>query len=107
MTTLNPDDAARLRNLRRRVNRARNFPENTCSASRHLHRIANHLAAGKPYPMLQEEPEHCAETLFSVLESLWKARTELARLKRPNAEVSGAGTASAGLPGWQANGKTE
>ena len=24
-----------------------------------------------------------------------------------NAEVSGAGTASAGLPGWQANGKTE
>ena len=24
-----------------------------------------------------------------------------------NAEVSGAGTASAGLPGWQANGETE
>ncbi len=89
MTTLNPDDAARLRNLRRRVNRARDFPENTCSASRHLHRIANHLAAGKPYPMLQEEPEHCAETLFSVLESLWKARTELARLKRPNVELTG------------------
>ena len=25
----------------------------------------------------------------------------------PNAKVSGAGTASAGLPGWQANGETE
>jgi len=29
------------------------------------------------------------------------------KLKAPNAEVSGAGTASAGLPGWQANGETE
>ena len=27
--------------------------------------------------------------------------------KVPNAKVSGAGTASAGLPGWQANGETE
>jgi hypothetical protein len=26
---------------------------------------------------------------------------------RHNAKVSGAGTASAGLPGWQANGETE
>jgi len=30
-----------------------------------------------------------------------------AGMKAPNAKVSGAGTASAGLPGWQANGKTE
>ena len=29
------------------------------------------------------------------------------RLPVPNAEVSGAGTASAGLPGWQAKRKTE
>lgn len=80
---MNPDDERRLQNLRRRVNRAREFPANTCSASRHLHLIANQLAAGQPYPMLQDEPAHCAETLFSVLESLWKARTELARLKTP------------------------
>lgn len=85
MRELNPHDAAMLRNVRRRVNRARNFPENTCSASRHLHMIAEHLAAGKPYPMLAEEPQHCAQTMLSVLESLWKARTELARLKTPNA----------------------
>lgn len=31
--------------------------------------------------MLTEEPEHCALSLYSVLESLWKARIELARLK--------------------------
>jgi len=81
---MNPDDKARLKNLRRRVNRARNFPENTCSASRHLHMIAEQMAAGKPYPMLQEEPEHCAETMLAVLESLWKARTEIAKSKTPN-----------------------
>jgi hypothetical protein len=34
--------------------------------------------------MLIDEPEHCAETILSVLESLWKARTELERLKTPN-----------------------
>lgn len=61
--------------LRRRVNRARDFPRNTCPASRHLHLMAEHLATGKAYPMLQEEPEHCAETMLSVLESLWKLRT--------------------------------
>jgi hypothetical protein len=84
MRELNPHDAAMLRNVRRRVNRARDFPENTCSASRHLHLMASQLAAGKPYPMLQEEPAHCAMTMLAVLESLWKARTELARLKPPN-----------------------
>lgn len=81
---MNPDDKARLKNLRRRVNRARNFPENTCSASRHLHMIAEQMAAGKPYPMLQEEPEHCAETMLSVLEALWKARTDLDRVRAHN-----------------------
>jgi len=35
---------AKLQNLRRRVNRARNFPDNTCPASRHLHLIAEALA---------------------------------------------------------------
>lgn len=64
-----------IRNLRRRVRRARRFPINTCPASRHLHMIAEHLASGKPYPMLDEEPEYCAQTMLSVLESLWKART--------------------------------
>lgn len=65
------------------MNRARNFPENTCSSSRHLHLIANQLATGKPCQMLQEEPQHCALTMLAVLESLWKTRTELASLKTP------------------------
>ncbi len=65
----------RLRNLRRRVNRARNFPTNTCPASRHLHIIAEALVSGQPYAMLTEEPEYCGETMLSVLESLWSLRT--------------------------------
>jgi hypothetical protein len=85
---MNPDDKARLKNLRRRVNRARNFPENTCSASRHLHLIAERLAKGEQ--MVIDEPEHCAETMLAVLESLWKARTELDRIKGPTAELRGA-----------------
>jgi hypothetical protein len=70
------DDKRRLRALLKRVEAARKFPTNTCPASRHLHMIAERLAKGKPYPMLDEEPEHCAETMLSVIESLWTLRTE-------------------------------
>lgn len=66
----------RLINQRRRVQRARRFPQNTCPASRHLHIMADALATGQIYPMFQEDPEHCAETMLSVLESLWKLRTQ-------------------------------
>ena len=69
----------KLSNLKRRVNRARKFPANTCAASRHLHIMADRLLSGRGYPMLQEEPEHCAVSILAVLESLWKARTELQR----------------------------
>lgn len=74
-------DAARLRNLRRRVSRARDFPANTCPASRHLHLIADTLAKGQPYHGCawegwdQQDREWIAETMLSVLESLWKLRT--------------------------------
>lgn len=74
----------RLPNIRRRVNRARRFPNNTCPASRHLHMIADAIASGRPYPMLQEDPEHCALTMYAVLESLWKCRTRIAKMERPH-----------------------
>jgi hypothetical protein len=73
--------ANKLPNIRRRVNRARRFPFNTCGASRHVHMMADAIASGRGYPMLAEEPEHCAVSLYAVLEALWKARTELARLR--------------------------
>lgn len=70
------DEAKVLRSSLRRTNRARNFPTNTCPASRHLHLMAECLAKGKPYAMFDEEPEHCAITMLSVLESLWTLRTK-------------------------------
>lgn len=70
-------------NLRRRVNRARKGTDAisvTCPASRHVHLMAERLLGGG-YPMLSEEPEHCACSLLSVLESLWKARRRIAELE--------------------------
>lgn len=69
-----------VRNLRRRVSRARNFPHNTCPSSRHVQMMAEGLLRGG-YPMLQEEPEHCAVSMLATVEALYKARTELARIK--------------------------
>ena len=67
-----------LREIAKRASIARKFPSNTCPSSRHLHMIADHLARGEPYPMLEEEPEHCAETMLWVLASLWELRTKAA-----------------------------
>ena len=65
----------RLINVRRRALRAM---EHTCPASRHLLIMADVLAAGKPYLMFEEDREHCAATMYHVLESLWKARKQAA-----------------------------
>lgn len=69
--------ASRVPNLLRRVERARRFPDNTCPASRHVHMMAKGLLTKRGYGMLRDphESEHCAVSLLSVLESLWKART--------------------------------
>jgi hypothetical protein len=72
--------ANKLPNLRRRVSRARRFPDNTCPASRHLHLMAESLLRGQTHWFTDpNEREHVAGTLLSVLESLWKARTALAK----------------------------
>lgn len=67
-------DRRRLQNARRRVQRARDFPQHTCPSSRHLQMIADSLAECSPYWQLLEEPQHVAETMYAVLESLWKLR---------------------------------
>jgi hypothetical protein len=71
----------KLANLRRRVNRARNFPHNTCPSSRHVHMMADYLIRYGKYQMLIDEPKHCGESMLVVLEALWKARTKLAKPK--------------------------
>jgi len=76
-------DLKRLRDYQRRVNRARKFMVNTCPASRHLHMIADALAARQPYWQILEEPQHIAETMYAVLEQLWKLRTREAEGSNP------------------------
>lgn len=46
----------------------------TCPASRHLRMIGEALAKGRPYPMLSDEPGHCAETMLICVEMIWKLR---------------------------------
>lgn len=59
----------------------------TCAASRHVAIMAEALAKGRPYPMLQEEPEHCAGSLAATVGALWRARAE--RDQRPGQVVVG------------------
>ena len=68
----------KLSNLRRRVQRARKFPLNTCASSRHVHLLADQLSRGTIPHMLIDEPQECAASMLSVLESLWKLRSKLA-----------------------------
>lgn len=57
--------------LRRRANKARDFPANTCPASRHLQDMADSLARYGDYPMFEEDPRHCAESIYAVIAALW------------------------------------
>lgn len=61
----------------KRMQESRDFPNNTCPASRHVQMIAETLSKRKKYHMLDEEPEHCAESMASVLHSLYEARSFL------------------------------
>lgn len=79
----------KIENQARRADRARNH-DVTCPASRHVHMMADALASKRAaYPMFAEEPKHCAGTLYAVIESLWKARAEIARLKTQLREGNG------------------
>ena len=72
---------AHVRELRR-AQRARNFPTNTCPASRHVQMMAESLVKRKKVD-LQElwDDDHIASSMASVVASLWQARTKIARLE--------------------------
>lgn len=64
----------------RRMVKSRQFMENTCPASRHVQMMAEDLASVGKYPMLTEDPKHCAGSIASVVNSLYAARTFLKSL---------------------------
>jgi hypothetical protein len=65
--------------LVRRMDDARDFPANTCGASRHAAMIAEALCSGDDYPMLAEEPDHCGGSIAATVAALWECRTKLAQ----------------------------
>jgi hypothetical protein len=69
-----------IKNLKARLRKARRFPTNTCPASRHAQMIGEYLPTKKGYPMLQEEPEHCAGSILATVAALYEARTDLLTL---------------------------
>jgi len=62
------------------MDQARDFPHNTCPASRHVALAAELLIKHGEYAMLREEPDHVAMSMASTVTSLWKARTKLQEL---------------------------
>lgn len=74
---MNDDQRAALRALKR-TDKARDFPANTCPASRHAQIIGEALAKG--WTNAVEDPAHCAESILSTVESLWLTRTECDKL---------------------------
>ena len=62
------------------MQRHRHFMKNTCPASRHAQTIAESLLNHGEYSMLQEDPAHCANTIASVVSSLYQARSFLKSL---------------------------
>jgi hypothetical protein len=69
------------RKLLKRVAAARQFPNNTCGASRHAQMIGEALVKGQPWPMLAEDPGHCGGSILSVVASLYEARSKIAQLQ--------------------------
>jgi hypothetical protein len=62
------------------MQRYREFPHNTCPASRHVQMIAEELYTMGAYPLLQDDPQHCASSIASVVSSLYQARSFLLSL---------------------------
>lgn len=75
----------------RRMQRARRFPTNTDPASRHVAIMAAALSrhGTGAYPMLNEEPRHCAASLAATVGELWRTRTENERLRKRLAKIKG------------------
>jgi len=64
-----------------RVSAARNFPNNTDGASRHVQLAAECLAAGERYAMFEDDPAAIASSMLATVAALYEVRTELARFK--------------------------
>lgn len=74
----------------RGADEARQFPDNTCPASRHAQMIGEALVKGEAFPQLSEEPEHCGQSILATVEALYKARTALRGAQKESHAAPGA-----------------
>lgn len=63
-----------------RMNAARDFPTNTCPASRHAEICADKLISEGRYTMTETDPEHVGESIAITVAALWEARAFLRSL---------------------------
>ena len=61
---------------------ARDFPANTCGASRHCQLLAEAILRGEPCHQWAEGPQHCAESIAWTVAALWNARSEIELMRR-------------------------
>ena len=78
---MTPSESWEPKNLLRTVRKARRFPDTTCPASRHVQLMAEGLLKKSGYPMLTDEPEHCAASMLAACANLYDARTRGAKLR--------------------------
>lgn len=69
-----------LKRIRERADEARDFPTNTCGASRHAEMIADALIDGEPH-FVTDDAKHCGESILLTVTALWGARTQLKAMK--------------------------
>jgi hypothetical protein len=101
-------DKALIRAARKKVHDARRADGKTivtCPASRHAQMIGEYLGTRRPYAMLQEEPEHCAESILSTVASVYRLRLrvynlEAALVRAREGFISARATGQPILPEW-------
>jgi len=81
-------DNKRLSAALRRMEKARDFPHNTTPAARHVQMIAETLAKGEKYAMIDEDPKHVAESLVAVVTGFYEMAIALEEKKRTMVEVA-------------------
>jgi len=89
MRTVDPETTSAAYRALRECIEARDFPANTCPASRHVQLAAEALVKDGRYHAFDEEPHHVAASMLTVVAELYKARTRLAELEARTNEGHG------------------
>lgn len=88
------------RNAARRMTAARDFPANTCGASRHAQQLAEVLMSDKPLRYVTDDRHHSGESIAATVEALWKLRSAALRMLAALDKLD-EGCREPGFRGWE------